>query len=225
MVSSSHFKMGRCTFFAIVVAVLSSALLTHAGQPDRPSASKAKPDSPEDSKAKSKNTTSHKGAEPGKTEVPNPVQVNKLIEQLGNDDFETREKAYEKLRDMGPPVQDLLAKARKETKDLETQLRLDRLIADLKPKPPATFKEVSLVLQAKCITCHGGPTPKGGLSMTSRKALVKGGDSGPGIVPGTLRGSLWDKISFGIMPPRGRDGLTNDEATLIQTWLNEGAKE
>lgn len=226
MLLPTHFKMAVCAMLGFAAATVSTTVLTYAGQADRPGASKSKPSGPEDSKAKSKNTVpTPKPVEPTKTDVPNPEQVNKLIEQLGNDAFEVREQAHEKLRAMGPPVLDLLVKASKDSQDPETRMRLERLIADVQPKPKATFKEISLVLQAKCVACHGGPTPKGGLSMASRNALVKGGNSGPAIVPGTLKGPLWGNISGGVMPPRGRVALTNDEATLIQTWLNEGAKE
>src|SRR4051794_3335363 len=57
---------------------------------------------------------------------------------------------------------------------------------------PAEFfeKEVRPVLVARCHSCHGNGKKKGGLSLASRAALLKGGDSGPAVVPGKPDASL-----------------------------------
>src|SRR5687768_10713619 len=41
--------------------------------------------------------------------------------------------------------------------------------------------EVRPILQAKCIACHSGEKPQGGLKLTSRVAILKGGDSGAAV--------------------------------------------
>lgn len=38
-------------------------------------------------------------------------------------------------------------------------------------------KEVVGILEANCLKCHGGATPKGGLDLTSREGILKGGES------------------------------------------------
>src|SRR3954471_1808337 len=43
-------------------------------------------------------------------------------------------------------------------------------------------KEVRPLLVDRCLACHGGAKVKGGLKMTSRAALLAGGDSGPAAV-------------------------------------------
>ena len=49
-------------------------------------------------------------------------------------------------------------------------------------------KEVRPLLVEKCWPCHGDTKrPKGGLSLTSRPSLLKGGDSGPAVVAGNPR--------------------------------------
>ena len=47
-------------------------------------------------------------------------------------------------------------------------------------------KKVRPLLVAHCLECHGADAKKikGGLRLTSRAELLKGGDSGPAIVPG-----------------------------------------
>src|SRR5260370_36670038 len=46
------------------------------------------------------------------------------------------------------------------------------------------------VLVERCYECHGETKQKGGLRLDSRTALLKGGDSGPIVVPGKPNDSL-----------------------------------
>src|SRR6266436_6784921 len=50
---------------------------------------------------------------------------------------------------------------------------------------PREFFEMRVrpVLARSCLTCHAA-THMGGLDMTSRDGLLKGGNSGPAVVPG-----------------------------------------
>src|SRR4051794_26498729 len=57
--------------------------------------------------------------------------------------------------------------------------------------PEAAFEtRVRPVLAGTCFPCHGGEKTSGGLRVDSREALVKGGDSGPAVVPGDPGASL-----------------------------------
>src|SRR5205085_890400 len=59
------------------------------------------------------------------------------------------------------------------------------------PAPVEFFeKHVRPLLVEHCHKCHGDKKPKGGLSLTSRAGLLKGGDSGPAVAPGQLDKSL-----------------------------------
>src|SRR4051812_43614940 len=51
-------------------------------------------------------------------------------------------------------------------------------------------KQVRRVLASYCIECHGPQKQKAGLRLDSREAIVKGGESGPAIVPGKPNESL-----------------------------------
>src|SRR5262245_65838915 len=51
-------------------------------------------------------------------------------------------------------------------------------------------KHVKPVLLAKCVRCHGGRDLEAELNLTDRDGLVKGGQSGPAIVPGQAKDSL-----------------------------------
>jgi len=56
-------------------------------------------------------------------------------------------------------------------------------------------KEVAPLLVARCLDCHGGSKPRGGLDLSRQKAARGGGDSGPAIVPGNAAASLlWKHV-------------------------------
>jgi hypothetical protein len=61
------------------------------------------------------------------------------------------------------------------------------------PGPDAeTFFEMKVrpVFHQVCYRCHGGQKVSGHLRIDSREALLKGGESGPAIVPGDPEKSL-----------------------------------
>jgi len=73
----------------------------------------------------------------------------------------------------------------------------------------------------RCSTCHG-TTTVGGLSLATYEDALKGGDSGPGIVPGDAEASWIVKIqSAGGHPGQ----LTDDELNQVIEWINNGAPE
>jgi WD40 repeat protein len=57
-------------------------------------------------------------------------------------------------------------------------------IALAAPVGNAQAREALTVLKAECFTCHGEDKKKGGLSLTSREAMLKGGDEGPVVQAG-----------------------------------------
>src|SRR6516162_3774710 len=72
------------------------------------------------------------------------------------------------------------------------------------------FREkIAPLLSARCAKCHGAEAPKakGGLRIDAREALLKGGDTGPALVPGKPDESLlmkavgWEDADL-RMPPK-----------------------
>jgi hypothetical protein len=99
------------------------------------------------------------------------------------------------------------------------------------PKAPAVtqvsfMKEVAPIFRSKCLNCHGAAgTPKGGLDLRTLAATLKGGDGGPGVKPGDIKGgSIWASIEDQMMPPAGKEQLTEAEKTIIKNWILSGAK-
>lgn len=62
-------------------------------------------------------------------------------------------------------------------------LGFDKSLTSAEPDPKTFFnKEVQPILQAHCMSCHGAEKKvKGGFNLSSRDALLKGGDSGKEI--------------------------------------------
>ena len=59
------------------------------------------------------------------------------------------------------------------------------------------------ILSGQCLSCHGPEQKKGGLDLSRRAALLKGGKSGVVVVPGSPdESTLIDKIADGEMPPK-----------------------
>lgn len=83
------------------------------------------------------------------------------------------------------------------------------------------------VLVQHCLECHGDSTVlQGGLSLETRDAWIRGGDSGPAIVPGAPEESLlWQAVSYRDshleMPPDGQ--LPANVLADLQRWIADGA--
>src|SRR4051812_6988883 len=50
--------------------------------------------------------------------------------------------------------------------------------------------QVKPILQGRCLSCHGRGKLKGGLSIETREALLRGGETGPAMVVGKSAESL-----------------------------------
>jgi mono/diheme cytochrome c family protein len=86
-------------------------------------------------------------------------------------------------------------------------------------------KKVRPVLVEHCFKCHGNGKTKGGLSLASRADILKGGDSGPALVPGDpTKSMLVQAIRYEgetQMPPKGM--LPDRAIADLTTWVQRGA--
>src|SRR5437660_8304409 len=88
-------------------------------------------------------------------------------------------------------------------------------------------KEIKPIFEASCIKCHGRGRTKGDLSIESRDTLLKGGESGPAIVPGKSEESRVIELVAGldpdsVMPQKGKR-LTPEQIGLLRAWIDQGA--
>jgi hypothetical protein len=89
---------------------------------------------------------------------------------------------------------------------------------------PSFERDVLPVLTARCLKCHAGEKPKARLDLSTRAGMLKGGESGPALVPGSAAKSLlFDMVQKGEMPPKGKTPLTADEVARVRVWIDGGA--
>lgn len=84
------------------------------------------------------------------------------------------------------------------------------------------------VLSGTCFRCHGDSKTAGGLRVDSREMLLKGGESGPAIVPGQPETSLLIKAirreaDVSAMPPEKEKSLRADQIADFVRWIKSGA--
>lgn len=90
-------------------------------------------------------------------------------------------------------------------------------------------KKVRPILHERCIECHSSEKKiKGGLSLETGALTLKGGDTGPAILPGAPEKSLLiEAVRYGNhdlqMPPKGR--LSDSEIRALEDWVKMGAPD
>jgi len=88
-------------------------------------------------------------------------------------------------------------------------------------------KKIRPVLSEQCYECHSATSKKvkGGLLLDTAEGVLKGGDSGPAVVPGKPDDSMLvmairqeDELK---MPPKKK--LADQQIKDIETWIKMGA--
>ena len=82
------------------------------------------------------------------------------------------------------------------------------------------------VLQTQCVTCHSGPSPRGGLSLMTRETLLKGGETGHVVdlkEPGKSR--LLELVTHAAEPgmPFKKAKLPPEDIEALTAWVKAGA--
>ena len=93
-------------------------------------------------------------------------------------------------------------------------------------EPPSFARDVMPTLGRYCESCHGMREQHGGLRLDNYDNLMRGGDSGPAVIPGDAKKSLLvakiehrDRPS---MPPR--KWLPKAAIARIRAWIVAGAQ-
>ncbi|WP_437203891.1 c-type cytochrome domain-containing protein [Planctomicrobium sp. SH664] len=98
-------------------------------------------------------------------------------------------------------------------------------------RPVDFYEDLYPILESNCIACHNSSVHEGGLVLESAELMLRGGDSGPGLVAGKPEESLIFRVAAHhdepFMPPlpnkvRART-LTPAELELLKRWIAEGA--
>jgi len=95
-----------------------------------------------------------------------------------------------------------------------------------------TSTDIAPIVLLRCAVCHGLRRQEGGLDLHTREGMLKGGESGPALVPGKPDESLIiRKIRSGEMPPKKRlrevsiKPITPAETEKLVKWIASGAPE
>lgn len=84
---------------------------------------------------------------------------------------------------------------------------------------PSWDTDIAALMEARCASCHDGAA-LGGLDVTTYESTLKGGVSGPGVVPGEYHTSLIiTRQASGNHPGQ----FTAEELALVQDWIEHGA--
>jgi len=85
-----------------------------------------------------------------------------------------------------------------------------------------TWAYFAPIFGERCLGCHAGTEPAGGLSLTTYSSAFAGGASGPGLVPGNPAASS----IFRVMVNRDHYlAMTSEEIDALRRWILDGAKE
>ncbi len=94
------------------------------------------------------------------------------------------------------------------------------------------YRDVYPFLKANCISCHNKTTTKADLNMETPELMIKGGESGPSIIPGNGAESLVVMASLHtkdmeMPPPNNKSGAVNlipEQIATLKAWIDQGAK-
>ncbi len=108
------------------------------------------------------------------------------------------------------------------------------LIGALSAATPASggvdyVRQVKPLLRDHCYACHAALKQQSQLRLDTGASLLKGGESGPAVVPGDPDASLLIQAVTGAagfqMPPEGEGTrLTPQEIDVLRQWIAEGAE-
>ncbi len=98
--------------------------------------------------------------------------------------------------------------------------------------PPASLFETQIrpILDKHCVSCHKPSKHKADLRMDTYELLMKGGESGPPVVAGSLEKSdLYRRITLPadddeFMPTDGKPAFSQAQIKLIADWITAGAQ-
>ncbi|WP_449438924.1 c-type cytochrome domain-containing protein [Pedobacter steynii] len=85
------------------------------------------------------------------------------------------------------------------------------------------------LLQNRCYSCHGAEKQKGKLRLDGKDFILKGGEDGKTLVPGSAEESelikrlLLPPSNEDHMPPKEKPQLTAEEIALLEWWVKQGA--
>ncbi|WP_152049458.1 c-type cytochrome domain-containing protein [Tautonia marina] len=112
-----------------------------------------------------------------------------------------------------------------------TQARQLEVNVPERDEPVSYITELIDILDVRCAGCHNSALAENDLNMEEVAGMLKGGTSGPSIVPGKAEESLLFQMAAHtvepFMPPveKNLEPMTPDELGLLKLWIDQGAKD
>jgi len=93
-------------------------------------------------------------------------------------------------------------------------------------RPVSFSHDVAPLLDQKCLPCHGAAQQMASLDLRTRQAALRGGQTGPVLVPGDGAGSrLYRRVTGQDQPQMPLGGqLTAAEIATLKRWIDGGAE-
>src|SRR5438105_12404513 len=119
-----------------------------------------------------------------------------------------------------------------DTKPVAPQTPSIAIVEPQRAGPIDFEKEILPVLKNNCLACHNQTKAKADLVLENPQTILKGGESGPAVVPGKSPESLLLKVASHqekpSMPPKDNKvnalDLTPEQLGLIKLWIDQGAQ-
>lgn len=89
--------------------------------------------------------------------------------------------------------------------------------------------DVKPILESRCLECHQHSYVFAGLNLETKALAMKGGRSGPVIVPGEPHRSLLYKVlllghDHAVAMPPTPERLEREQEQIIHDWIQQGAE-
>jgi len=96
------------------------------------------------------------------------------------------------------------------------------------PAPSVDYiRDVRPILESHCYECHGTKKTRGRLRLDVKVAALKGGMTGPAVIPGNADDSLVVRRILGLdgedRMPLDKDALPADQIATLRAWIAQGA--
>jgi mono/diheme cytochrome c family protein len=158
-----------------------------------------------------------KGGESGAVIVPGKPDQSLLYEKVHKGEMPPKKKE---------PLNEL------EISSIRKWIEGGASFGDAAPPPDVTQHDIVPILLLRCAICHGARRQEGELDVRSHAGMLRGGKSGPALVPGKPEESLMlKKIQTEECPPRPRlieatvKPMEADEISKLTRWIALGAPE
>jgi hypothetical protein len=107
-----------------------------------------------------------------------------------------------------------------------TTVRAQDVLPPSAARPVDFVTEIKPLFEASCVKCHAKGKSKGGFSIETREAFLKGGETGPAAIAGKSGESYVVELVAGVdrdlvMPKKGTK-WTAEQVGILRAWIDQG---